>query len=156
MSQDVTNSEKELSEKQVLAIPHLVSAKSVSETAELVGVTRRTVYRWMDDPTFREEYDRQRDAVASFARSGMRALMLKALVIQAERFDSNNARESARAAKVIMDYDAKPAPNTRAKSSSTSCTASSTVLTTGYWTNPRSIPSSNNTCIPMSANDPAF
>ncbi len=110
MSQDVTNSEKELSEKQVLAIPHLVSAKSVSETAELVGVTRRTVYRWMDDPTFREEYDRQRDAVASFARSGMRTLMLKALAVQAERFDSDDPKERARAAKEIMDYDAKTAP----------------------------------------------
>ena len=64
MSPNATNSENELSERQVLAIPHLVSAKSVSETAELVGVNRRTVYRWMDDPTFREEYDRQRDAVA--------------------------------------------------------------------------------------------
>ena len=64
MSPNATNSENELSERQVLAIPHLVSAKSVSETAELVGVNRRTVYRWMDDPTFREEYDRQRDAIA--------------------------------------------------------------------------------------------
>ena len=110
MSQDVTNSEKELSEKQVLAIPHLVSAKSVSETADLVGVNRATVYRWMDDPTFREEYDRQRDAVAGFARSGMRTLMLKALSVQAERFDSDDPRERARAAKAIMDYDAKTAP----------------------------------------------
>ena len=110
MSQDVINSEKELSERQVLAIPHLVSAKSASETAELVGVTRRTVYRWMDDPTFREEYDRQRDAVAGYARSGMRTLMLKALSVQAERFDSDDPKERARAAKAIMDYDAKTAP----------------------------------------------
>ena len=110
MSQDVTNSEKELSEKQVLAIPHLVSAKSFGETAELVGVNRTTIYRWMDDPTFREEYDRQRDAVASFARASMRSLMLKALSVQAERLDSDDPRERARAAKAIMDYDAKTAP----------------------------------------------
>ena len=105
MPQDVTNSEKELSERQELAIPHLVSAKSASETADLVGVNRRTVYRWMDDPTFREEYDRQRDAVANFARSSMRALMLKALSIQAERLDSDDPKERARAAKEIIDYD---------------------------------------------------
>ena len=55
MQQDATNSEKELSERQELAIPHLVSAKSASETADLVGVNRKTVYRWMDDPMFREE-----------------------------------------------------------------------------------------------------
>ncbi len=110
MSPNATNSEKELSERQVLAIPHLVSAKSVSETADLIGVNRKTIYRWMDDPNFREEYDRQRDAIANFARDGMRALMLKALVIQAERLDSNNAKERARAAKEIIDYDAKTAP----------------------------------------------
>ena len=55
MQQDATNSEKELSERQALAIPHLVSANSVNETADLVGVNRKTVYRWMDDPMFREE-----------------------------------------------------------------------------------------------------
>ena len=79
-------------------------------TADFIGVNRRTVYRWMDDPAFREEYDRQRDAVAGFARAGMRTLMLKALSVQAERFDSDDPRERTRAAKEIMDYDAKTAP----------------------------------------------
>ena len=71
--------------------------------------------------------------------------MLKALAVQVERVDSDDPKERARAAKEIMDYDAKTAPNTRVKSSSTACTASSTVLTTGYSTSPRSIPNSNNT-----------
>ena len=109
MQQNATNSEKELSERQELAIPHLVSAKSASETAELIGVNRTTIYRWMDDPAFREEYDRQRDAVANFARSSMRALMLKAMSIQAERLDSDDPKERARAAKEIIDYDTKTA-----------------------------------------------
>ena len=109
MQQNATNSEKELSERQEIAIPHLVSAKSVSETAELVGVNRTTIYRWLDDPKFRDEYDRQRDAVANFARSSMRALMLKALSIQAERLDSDDPKERARVAKEIIDYDVKTA-----------------------------------------------
>ena len=111
MSQNATNSEKELSERQVLAIPHLVSAKSASETAELVGVNRTTIYRWMDDPDFRDEYDRQRDAIADFARAGMRTLMLKALSVQAERLDSDDPKERAHAAKEIIDYDSKTAMN---------------------------------------------
>ena len=93
----------------MLAIPHLVSSETASETAELVGVNRKTIYRWLDDPTFREECDRQRDAVANFARSSMRALMLKALSIQAERLDSDDPKERARAAKEIIDYDTKTA-----------------------------------------------
>ena len=111
MQQDATNSEKELSERQVLAIPHLVSAKSASETADLIGVNRSTIYRWMDDPTFRDEYDRQRDAVAKFARTGMKALMLKALTVQAERLDSDDPKERARAAKEVFDYDTKTVTN---------------------------------------------
>ena len=111
MAPNDVNSQGNLSEKQVLAIPHLVSAKSASETADLVGVNCRTVYRWMDDPTFRDEYDRQRDAVAKFARAGMRALMLKALSIQAERLDSDDPKERARAAKEVFDYDAKTVTN---------------------------------------------
>ena len=42
MPQNATNSEKDLSEKQVLAIPHLVSAKSAGDTADLIGVNRKT------------------------------------------------------------------------------------------------------------------
>ena len=93
----------------MLAIPHLVSSKTASETAELVGVNRKTIYRWMDDPAFRDEYDRQRDAVAKYARYSMRALLLKALSIQAERLDSDDPKERARAAKEIIDYDTKTA-----------------------------------------------
>ena len=109
MQQNATLSEKDLSERQVIAIPHLVSSKTASETAELVGVNRKTIYRWLDDPAFRDEYDRQRDAVANFARSSMRALMLKALSIQAERLDSDDPKERARVAKEIIDYDVKTA-----------------------------------------------
>ena len=93
----------------MLTIPHLVSSKTASETAELVGVNRKTIYRWMDDPAFRDEYDRQRDAVAKYARYSMRALLLKALSIQAERLDSDDPKERARAAKEIIDYDTKTA-----------------------------------------------
>ena len=109
MQQNATNSEKELSERQELTIPHLVSAKSVSETAHLMGLNRSTIYRWMDDPVFRAEYDRQRDAVANFARVGMRTLLLKALTVQAERFDSDDPKERVRVAREVFDYDTKTA-----------------------------------------------
>ena len=42
MPQNATNSEKELSGKQVLAIPHPASSKSAGETADLIGVNRKT------------------------------------------------------------------------------------------------------------------
>ena len=36
--------------------------------------------------------------------------MLKALAVQVERLDSDDPKERAHAAKVIMDYDARTAP----------------------------------------------
>ena len=109
MEQNGTLSENELSEKQLIAIPHLVSSKSISEAAELAGVGRTTIYRWLNDDEFRAAYEEQRDAVALYARSGMRSLMLKALAIQAERLDSDDPKERAQASKAIMDYDTKTA-----------------------------------------------
>ena len=109
MRQNATHSKKKLSNKQLRAIPQLVSSKSVSGAAELAGVGRQTIHRWMNDPAFKEEYERQRDEVARYARSGMRTLMYKALTIQAERLDSDDPKERAQASKAIMDYDTKTA-----------------------------------------------
>ena len=109
MRQNATHSKKKLSNKQLRTIPQLVSSKSVSEAAELAGVGRQTIHRWMNDPAFKEEYERQRDEVARYARSGMRTLMYKALTIQAERLDSDDPKERAQASKAIMDYDTKTA-----------------------------------------------
>lgn len=109
MSSNVANSGKTLSERQVLALPHLTSTKSLNEASQNAGVSPRTVQRWMSDPVFKEEYERQRDEIAHYARSGMRALMYKALSIQAERLESDDPKERARAAEAIMNYDTKTA-----------------------------------------------
>lgn len=107
MAPNGTNKKKNLTDRQALAIPLLLSSNSISEASELSGVPLRTVYRWMNDPAFRQEYERQRDEIARYARSGMRALLFKALSIQAERLESDDPRERARAAKAIMDYEMK-------------------------------------------------
>ena len=111
MAQNGSLSENELTDRQLNVIPHLISSSSVSEAADLAGVPRRTIHRWMNDKEFRAAYEEQRDAVAFYARSGMRTLMLKAMAVQAERLDSDDPKERARAAKEIMDYDKKTGTN---------------------------------------------
>ena len=111
MASNGVNSQGKLSDRQLLALPHLVTSTSVTEAAELSGVPLRTIQRWMNDEEFRAAYEEQRDAVAFYARSGMRTLMLKAMAIQAERLDSDDPKERARAAKEIMDYDKKTGTN---------------------------------------------
>ena len=111
MASNGVNSQGKLSDRQLLALPHLITSTSVTEAAELSGVPLRTIQRWMNDEEFRAAYEEQRDAVAFYARSGMRTLMLKAMAIQAERLDSDDPKERARAAKEIMDYDKKTGTN---------------------------------------------
>ncbi len=111
MLQNASVSEENLSDKQLQAIPLLISSKSVSEAAELAGVHRTTINRWLRDETFRAAYEEQRDAIAFYARSGMRALMLKAVAIQAGRLDSDDPVERARVAKEIIDYDTRTSTN---------------------------------------------
>ena len=111
MAPNDVNSQGNLSDRQLLALPHLISSKSVSEAAKLAGVDRKTIHRWLTDDQFSTAYEEQRDAVAFYARSGMRTLMLKALSVQAERLDSDDPKERARAAKEIMDYDKKTGTN---------------------------------------------
>ena len=46
--------------KQTLAVDLLASGMTVSETARKVGVDRRTIYRWYDDPVFMAELEDRR------------------------------------------------------------------------------------------------
>ena len=57
----------ELSPQQTRALTLLLNGKSVSETAELVEVSRSTVYNWMADPTFRDELQQAQRAVVQEA-----------------------------------------------------------------------------------------
>ncbi len=46
--------------KQTLAVDLLASGMTISETARKVGVDRRTIYRWHDDPVFMAELEDRR------------------------------------------------------------------------------------------------
>ena len=46
--------------KQTLAVDLLASGMTVSETARKVGVDRRTIYRWYEDPVFMAELEDRR------------------------------------------------------------------------------------------------
>jgi hypothetical protein len=41
--------------RQIKAINYLLSGETITDTAQLVGVGRRTLHRWLDDPVFKAE-----------------------------------------------------------------------------------------------------
>lgn len=107
MLQNVAKNQTELSDRQLLALPYLTASRTFTEAAENAGVSRETVRRWMNDPAFRQEYERQRDEAFALAAAEIKALMLKAAVVFAERLESDDPEERARASRDVMTYGAK-------------------------------------------------
>lgn len=109
MSGDVRQNSSMLSNNQIHALPYMTSSRTFAEAAEKAGISPRTIHRWMNDPAFREEYERQRDEAAAIARAALRALMLDAVAVLAERLDNEDPQERVRAAKTILSFDTKTA-----------------------------------------------
>ena len=109
MSHDVPQEPTALSQRQLLAIPYLTASPTFTEAAEKLGVSRKTIYRWLNDPDFRQAYERQREETAALATSEIRSLMLKAAVVLAERLESDDPEERARASRDVMTYGLKVA-----------------------------------------------
>ena len=109
MKRNVTEDSGELSDRQLLALPYLTVSKTHTEAAQSAGISRMTLHRWLNDPAFREAYERQREEAAALATSEIRALMLKAAVVLAERLESDDPEERARASRDVMTYGLKVA-----------------------------------------------
>ncbi len=60
------NAEKtQLTDRQLKAIPHIVSSPTYTEGMQKAKVNRSTFYKWLKEPEFKAELDQQRDEVAA-------------------------------------------------------------------------------------------
>lgn len=60
---------KNLTPRQKIAVQSLAAGQSVTQTAVSTGVSRESVYRWLDNPTFTRAIDEaQDDAIATISR----------------------------------------------------------------------------------------
>ncbi len=74
------NAQSALSVGQLNAIDVLLSGAPDDDAAEAAGVTRETVTHWRtENPVFRAELNRQRQALWGVGVDGLRALVPKAL-----------------------------------------------------------------------------
>lgn len=64
----------ELDDRQFKAIEYLVTGETVSKTADLVGVNRKTIAEWKKQDKFKAELDRQ---VAELKSSVEKKILLK-------------------------------------------------------------------------------
>ncbi len=107
MEQNGAEKQPSLSDKQLAALPYLVSPKSLSEAARLANVGRTTLYRWMNDPDFREELERRRQEAAELADTELKGLRLKALIVFAESMEDPDPYVRVRAAQVAYGFGIK-------------------------------------------------
>ena len=95
MSQNESENSTNLTPRQVRALPYLVTSPTVAEAAREAEVARATLYRWMNDPVFRDE-------AASVAKLELKGLMYKAVAVFADAMEHPNPFVRLRAAQSTM------------------------------------------------------
>ena len=102
---EATNPDKtrQLSIEQANAIEHLLQGQSDRAVAEVVGISRQTVWEWRKrDPLFIAELNRQRFEMWREARERMKALANRALDVVEVQLGSGDPKAALAAAKYIL------------------------------------------------------
>ena len=107
MRQNDTNNSRSLSEKQLVALPFLLTTHSWTDAAKAAEVSRSTLYRWMEEDTFRQELKRLRNEALELTHSEMKGLMFKATLVLGMAMDDLNPTVRLRAAFIALNMGIK-------------------------------------------------
>ncbi len=102
MMQKRTDFAENLTQRQITALPHLLRPGPITEQARNAGVSRNTLYRWLEDQNFRECLERLREETLRFSQSEFQAITLKAVEAIEDALDSNDMRMRLQAARIVM------------------------------------------------------
>ena len=94
--------------RQQAALPTIALARSLAQAARDTGVAERTLRRWLEDPSFRQELDRLRQESYDLARQQAQAAMPMCLSILADAaLESPDPALRVRAARYLLSYGMK-------------------------------------------------
>lgn len=101
--------EAKLAPKQFKAIAALLLVGNVKDAAESIGVGRRTLVRWMDDPTFRGALQNAETEVVRAATRRLIGGTEKAITVIEGILENSQVSDTVRlrAAGMILDCSAK-------------------------------------------------
>jgi hypothetical protein len=94
--------ENHLSDKQRLAVELLAAGRSLTGTAEALGIDRRTLYNWRQDETFGQVLSERRREFRSVASDRLGALLEPALDVLEQQLKDRYDRVRFRAAATIL------------------------------------------------------
>jgi hypothetical protein len=96
--------ETKLTDRQLKAIPFIVSRSTYTEGCKKAKINKTTLYKWLKDPQFKAELDSQRDAVASEAFGVLSQSLTKAVETLVALLDKKDDRLKRLTAKDIIDF----------------------------------------------------
>ncbi|HUW19240.1 MAG TPA: phBC6A51 family helix-turn-helix protein [Sedimentisphaerales bacterium] len=96
--------EQKLTERQLKAIPLIVTSATYTEACKKAGLNRTTLYEWLKIPEFKVELDRQRDEVTSEAFGVLSQSLTKAVETLVGLLDHKDDRLKRLTAKDIIEH----------------------------------------------------
>jgi hypothetical protein len=81
----------------------LAAGNTVQETAKLVGVPERTIFRRLEDPDFIQKIDETRDAITTRSTAVLTAASTEAATVLSSLLKSENESIRLEAAKALLD-----------------------------------------------------
>jgi len=99
-----TQKKSKLTARQLKAIPHIVSSPTYTEGCKKAKINKTTLYKWLKEPEFKAELDRQRDEIAAEAFGVLSQSMTKAVETLVGLLDNKDDRLKRLAAKDVIDF----------------------------------------------------
>ena len=109
MQQNPTVLSEDLSRRQIEALPHLLKADSLSQQARDASIDRSTLYRWLEDDSFRSALQRLREQTMEIAESEMLAMTYEAAAVVYDALQDEDKNLRFKAAQTVLQqaHDAK-------------------------------------------------
>lgn len=104
-------SKVKLTDRQLKAIPHIVSSPTYTEGCKKAKINKTTYYKWLKQPEFKSELDRQRDEVVSEAFGILSQSLTTAIENLVRLLDHKDDRLKRMACKDVIEYIIKHKEN---------------------------------------------
>jgi len=99
-----TQEKSTLTARQLKAIPHIVGSPTYTEGCKKAKINKTTLYKWLKEPEFKTELDRQRDEVATEAFGVLSQSLTQAVEALVGLLDNKDDRLKRLAAKDVIDF----------------------------------------------------
>lgn len=99
-----TNEMIQLTERQLKAIPFIVSSSTYTKGCKKAKINKTTLYKWLKQPEFKTELDRQRDEITAEAFGVLSQSLTKAVETLVCLLDNKDDRLKRLTAKDVIDF----------------------------------------------------